>query len=101
MKLKMIQLKTQTEWTSLWSQIHITLQRDEIKEQQQKILDLTRADEKALEQALTDKSPQVRLTAVQVISQRRLHLERDLIERLLDEQPLIRMAANKALVRLT
>jgi HEAT repeat protein len=101
MKLNMIQMKAQMELSCFCSQINLTLNRSEIKEQQQILLDLGKADEKALEQALADKNPMVRLTAIQVISQQRLHLERDLIERLLDPQPLIRTAARQALIRLS
>jgi HEAT repeat protein len=95
-----VEQKAALELFSLWTEINLTLNRSEIKKQRQTLMDLGKADEKALEQALTDKNPMVRLTAIQEISKRRLPLERDLIERLLDEQPLIRTAARQALIRL-
>jgi len=100
MKLNMIQMKAQMEMSCFCSQITLTLNRAEINEQQQIFLDLARADREGLQKALTDKNPLVRLSAIQLISKRRLHLEKDLIDRLLDVQPLIRHAAHEALIRL-
>jgi HEAT repeat protein len=92
--------KTQSDFIALWSQIDQTIHRSEYQEQQQFFRNLLKADKEGLKSALTDKNPMVRLTAIQFISRRRLHLERDLIERLLDPQPLIRVAAHQALIRL-
>ena len=92
--------KTQDDFISLWTQIDQTLNRTAYQEKQGYFLNLLTETPEALKDALTDKNPMVRLTAIQVISRRRLHVEKDLIERLLDPQPLIRNAARQALIRL-
>lgn len=46
-----------------------------------------------------DKDPFVRLLVISTISRRRLHLEKELIERLDDGIPIVREAAHRALVR--
>ncbi len=57
------------------------------------------ADE--LKQRLADEQPVVRLVAVQVITQRRLPLEKELIELLTDSSVEVREAARQGLVRLS
>ncbi len=94
------QFKTQTELAVVWGEVQRSLTREQDQDQARQLEALGQADSAKLQAALTDKNPLMQLTAIQAIHRRRVHLEKDLIERLTDPQPLIRVAARQALVRL-
>jgi hypothetical protein len=93
-------LKTQTELITMWMQIRQTLEGPKDREQVTLLEELAKGDRNVLKIGLADPNPLFRLTAVQAIGRRRLHMEKDLLACLSDAEPLIRAAAHQALVRL-
>jgi hypothetical protein len=95
-----LQLKTQTDMLTMWMEVNSALHKDEIEEQKKTLRSLVTADEEIVRAKLSDDNPLYRLGAVQSVHRRRLHLEKDLLNRLEDQQPLVREAAHQGLVRL-
>jgi hypothetical protein len=61
---------------------------------------MLRAPVETILEKLQSKQPLMRWLAIQVISRKRLHVEREVIETLRDPNPVVRQAAREALVRL-
>jgi len=94
------QKKMQNDMLTMWTEIDSILHRSEHQELKKTLGELVTADVEPLRARLKDENPLYRLGAVQTIHRRRVHVERDLIECLEDSQPLIRVGARQALVRL-
>ncbi|GEM_PF-5840593 len=78
-----------------------TLEIEAIRFQTGILKEMEKHDRFDLISKMSDPSALVRLLAVQSASQRRLHCEDDLIQRLKDPVPAVRDAAHQALVRIT
>jgi hypothetical protein len=85
---------------SVWTEINARLHQKKNAELQKSLRELADADVDTLRARLRDNNPLYRVAAAQVIYNRRLHLERELIDRLDDVEPLVREAARQTLVRL-
>jgi hypothetical protein len=94
------QFKTQTELAAVWGEVQRSLTREHDEELAKQLEKLTQADSDALRVALADKNLLVQLAAIETAMRRRVHLEKELIEKLTNPQPLIRTAARQTLVRL-
>jgi hypothetical protein len=95
-----LQLKTQNDMMTMWMEVNNALHKDEIEEQKKTLRSLVTDDVEIVRARLSDDNPLYRLGAVQSVYRRRLHLEKDLVKRLEDPQPLVREAAHQGLVRL-
>lgn len=97
LRLQLLVMKTQADLMFLWAHIQAPKQR----ELKMELQDILQADPQALKAHLLDKNVLQRMTAMQAIHNRRIHLEPELIGCLSDPQPIVRQAARQALVRLS
>jgi HEAT repeat protein len=81
----------------LWAEL---VRQQLVEEQEQLRRMLAEESPEGLRGRLADDHPDVRTAAAQMIGQKRVHLEADLIERLDDRDPDTRQAARRALARL-
>lgn len=94
------QAKTQSDLFEAWSQIQRVRNREKDQEKEKIVRELAQGNPALLKAKLKDRDPLIQLTAIQVVHNRRVHLERELIGCLSHPQSAIRQATRQALVRL-
>lgn len=95
------QQKVQAELFEVFAQVQRSRNRERDQEKANEMRNIVRGDPEALRLKLKDKNPLVQLTAIHVIHNRRVPLERELIACLSDPQTMVRESARQALVRLS